>query len=300
MSALDWDAVELALHTWIKNASGITGKRVIWSGRGAARPDDTWISLQLSIGERGGIGDLDVEANPFTFAPKTAIAVPLTSQITITAHGFAVGDGPVQLATTGTAPGGTAIETDYWAVPVDVDHTRLATSFARAIADIPTTLTITSAGTGTLTVVDTEDTVRAGAEIRQVVRAWREASLSVQCYGTTSTGSANPMAVLLDVAESSQLPSIRNALDDAGVGVVTISEIRPIGAVINTTTFEPRAQMDVKLWLSTEVSETDTIITSVDVEIDTNRAAGGFAFEFAGPLGGSDDERRVSLIFDVP
>lgn len=64
-----------------------------------------------------------------------------------TAHGMQTGDGPFRLATTGTLPAGSAVDTDYWIINIDANTIKLATSKANAIA--LTALDITTAGSGT-------------------------------------------------------------------------------------------------------------------------------------------------------
>lgn len=72
-----------------------------------------------------------------------------TDQLNIVAHGLATGDGFLAIYTkTGTYPGGLAAVTNYWAIRVDADHIKLATSSANAMAG--TAINITTAGSGTL------------------------------------------------------------------------------------------------------------------------------------------------------
>lgn len=82
----------------------------------------------------------------------TFTADSTTNQLTITAHAFNNGDGPVTPYTqTGTLPTGspaiTAL-TDYWVKVDDTNHVKLATSQANALAG--TTIDITANGSGTL------------------------------------------------------------------------------------------------------------------------------------------------------
>lgn len=77
---------------------------------------------------------------------------------TVTGHAYVNGDGPVQLETTGTMPGALATLTDYWLIVVDANTVKFATSLANAMAG--TEVNITSVGTGTLTITDTDDTQR--------------------------------------------------------------------------------------------------------------------------------------------
>lgn len=266
MSAIDSTTIENALQSWVSATSGIPGSRVIWSYQDDDRPSNPWISLLLTDVVRSGLGWVDVEPNPFSFADKTYTADATTDQLASTAHGLSTGDGPFRVTSTGTPPGGLAVGIDYWAVKVDADHVKAASSFQNAVAASPVTIDITSAGTGTQKIVSTAATVRAGQEILQVVRCNYSAHLSVQCYADAPTGPQNPVAILLNVAASSLLPSIRDGLEAAGVGITDVGQVRAVGEVINTAGFEPRAQMDVTLWIVAEVSETGTIIDNVTLE----------------------------------
>lgn len=81
---------------------------------------------------------------------------------TITSHGFATGDGPYQLTTSGTLPAGLALLTDYWIYVVDANTIKFCLSLGDALrknksnmggdVDAPKAVDITDAGTGTHTV----------------------------------------------------------------------------------------------------------------------------------------------------
>ena len=63
-------------------------------------------------------------------------------KFTMVGHGFATGDGPIQI--TGTIPTGLALLTDYWVIKIDADDFYVAATRALAIAG--TNLTYTSDG----------------------------------------------------------------------------------------------------------------------------------------------------------
>lgn len=268
MTAISWTPLEKALHAWITRASGFAGGNVIWSGKASRRPDGPWISLLLTGAVRDGIGWVDTDPNPLAFAPLTYTANVTTDRLTSAAHGLFTGDGPVDPATTGTAPGGLHAGLDYWAIKIDANTLQLAESFLDAMASTPIPVDITSAGTGVQTLVSTDDTVRAGQEVLMTVRANYAAVLSVQCYAGTDgpyVGDTSPLAVLQNAAMRALLPSVRDALEDAGVGVSSIGPVNNVGAMISTTSWEPRAHMDVKLWVASEVSEAGTVIDTAEV-----------------------------------
>lgn len=82
-----------------------------------------------------------------------------TDTLTKVAHGLLTGDGPIRFTNAGGAlPAGLAVDTDYFAVKVDNDNFKVASTRENALAG--TVVNLTSDGTGTHTVVDTADTKR--------------------------------------------------------------------------------------------------------------------------------------------
>lgn len=269
MSAIDWTSIENALQAWIAASvasAGIPAARVIWAQQDGVRPVSPWVSLKLWGLKPDGIGWIDVEDSPLTFSPIVVTNIDtVANNITAPAHGLNTGDGPVQVQSSGNIPGGLAALTDYWAIAIDVNTLRLATSFSDAIASVA--VAVTDPGTGVVTIVSTADTVRAGQEINHVVRRYYSATLTIQCYAdvTQPTGPLNAVALVHECQARSMLPSVRNALENAGCGVFDFGPLISNGEAINTTQFEPRAVVDARIWLTSQVSEPDTIIDNMVV-----------------------------------
>jgi len=74
-----------------------------------------------------------------------------TDAVAETAHGYASGDGPVRLSTTGTLPAGLSTTTTYYIIRVDADNIKFATTLALALAGTAVNITA-AAGGGTHTV----------------------------------------------------------------------------------------------------------------------------------------------------
>ena len=254
--------IEKAIQAWVSK-SGIT---TIWSQQPGPRPATPYISMLIM--DDTGVGDdwYDTEDNPLTFSPITVVAVSVspTNTLTATAHGFNTGDGPVQFTTAGTLPGGLALLTDYWVVAVDANTLKLATTFPLAIASTPDVV-LTTAGAGALTLSAVATTVRAGAEINNVVRGPHVLTLSLQCFASPAVGTANARNYLSRVLSSVTLPSVAAGLVAAGVGVGTWTKVSVLGMTLNMTVFEPRATVTVKLHVASEISETGTYIQTVAV-----------------------------------
>lgn len=99
---------------------------------------------------------IEVEAGSFTAVTDnsaggdTITVTNATDIVNLTAHGLQTGDGPLQFTNSGGAlPAGIVAATAYWAIRVDADDFKIATSKANAVAE--TAVDITDDGTGTQT-----------------------------------------------------------------------------------------------------------------------------------------------------
>lgn len=92
---------------------------------------------------------------PWSFADKTFTSAASTDQLTSTAHGIATGWGPFRLTTTGTLSTGTSTGVDYYAIFVDANNIKVASSYANAIAGTTIDLTTDSSGTCKITATGT-------------------------------------------------------------------------------------------------------------------------------------------------
>lgn len=79
------------------------------------------------------------------------VVTAASDALTLTAHGYTHGYGPVQLTTTGTLPAGSALATNYWLIYVDANNVKLAASLDDVLAG--TAVDLTDAGSGTHTIV---------------------------------------------------------------------------------------------------------------------------------------------------
>jgi microcystin-dependent protein len=77
-----------------------------------------------------------------------------TEEITVTGHSYRRTGFRVRVSSTGTIIGGLAINTDYYVIVVDANTIKLATTRANAIAN--TAINLTSQGTGTHTISQSE------------------------------------------------------------------------------------------------------------------------------------------------
>lgn len=104
----------------------------------------------------------------------------------------------------------------------------------------------------------------AGAEIEHTVRGMRTLVLTLQAFATVGTGALAAHALLEKVIASARLPTARDALRAAKVGIGEIGKIKRIDGVINSVTFEPRAVVEIVLHTVSELAETGTYIETVE------------------------------------
>lgn len=259
--------LEKGIHGWVVTATGLAADRVRWAKQGQAVPrpaaPGAWVSLSELGREAGGADWQERAAYPLTFTDLAVAAVNAGADtLTITAHGRATGDGPVRLETTGVAPGGLAVATDYWLIVVDANTVQLAATFLDAIDLVE--VAIADAGSGAHTVVDTAETVRAGAELLATSTGTRTATISIQCYAGAATGDTTPSAYLDRLRAALALDGVRAALKAEGLAVAVIGPTRDLGVALNSgATFEPRAVLEARVHLAAPaITETMTIIAT--------------------------------------
>lgn len=112
-----------------------------------------------------------------------------TDEITMTAHGYVNGDGPLRLTDGGGLPAGLLINTDYWVIVVDANTIKLAASPGNANR-------IKQTGLGSATQPDPipVDITTAGAAVTHTLGG-TTGMIAVAADGTVNNG------VLLDAAD---------------------------------------------------------------------------------------------------
>lgn len=268
---MNWVTLRAALHAWVVACTGLSDQKVMWARQmNAARPQRDGIMMELYTVDDVGHAWVDVETKALTFADKTITAVS-GNNLTITAHGLQTGDGPVWLEGA-DLPAPVEEETNYWVIRVDANTIRLATQFEDtggdpdlAHANPITPLTLTDTGSGAMTLVAIDKTLRAGEEIEHVQRGQVRATLQLFSYVEDDTGDDGAIALLRRVNNRFLLPTNRQILDDAGIAVTSFDRPRTMLGVRDSTLFEPRAWVDIHLSLSYEERETGTIIGRVEV-----------------------------------
>lgn len=259
-ASIAWAAVENALQNWIATAIPLPGSSVIWSQQNNTRPATPFVALRFGNIEHVGLDWIEYTDLPLVFVPIAVTGVNTgTNTLTAPGHGLKTGDGPWQIASTGTVPGGLTTLTNYWAIFVDANTLKVAAKFQNAW--VPTPVALTSAGTGTITIQSTGNTRRAGSELTLRSRGMRRVTLQVQAFAAAGTGVSGAVQMLEAVLSfRSRHRVILNAI---GVGVLDVTPIRSIDGIVNAVIFEPRATMEIDLSLPGEVTDVDTYIEQV-------------------------------------
>jgi len=259
VSDFDATTVRDALFDFVVSATEIAEARILWAEQVEARaitpPPTPWISLRQTASPAYSPTGVRYQKNSDAFREFTADAA--TDKIALTAHGFATGDGPVHVLSTIALPGGLAARDKFWVVVVDADHLQLATSHANAVAVSPVVVDLTSAGTGTHTLVV------CGQELLVVATGHEQGTLQVTCYGG-DVGDA--VALLRRIRLARQLPSIAAALRAASVGVLSIGSVASRDGYVGASrVFEPRAEVLVEYVVPVRRTETASNIERATV-----------------------------------
>lgn len=225
--------------------------------------------MKLYVVDDVGNSWIDTESVPLVIADKTITAVS-GNDLTIATHTLVTGDGPIQLVGD-SLPTPLLVATNYWVIRVDADTIRLAAQFedtggGDATGNPITPITLTSVGSGAMTLVDTTKTLRAGQEINFVQRGQIRATLQLFSYVGNDTGMDGAIATLRRVASRHRLPGNYAILNAAGIGITNMERTRSMLGTQDATLFEPRAWLDVNLSLITEERESGTIIGRVELE----------------------------------
>lgn len=265
-TGIDWVAIQKALHNWIVACTGLDPTHVIWGGQKVGRPAQPGIVLRLMTDTDENIPWVDDVVQKLEIATITITSVDDTANtFTKAGHNLLTGDGPIHMGGL-DLPGGILPNVNYWIVKVDANTFKLADGFVNAMNGV--TIDLQDAGSGVITLDDTTETLRAGQEILFIQRSLQKATLTVECYTDIGVGLDMASAILARVASKRLLPTPLAILQDANIGVSEITRIRSYGGTQGNYIFEPRASMDVMLYLVSQASETGTIIERAEITDD--------------------------------
>lgn len=116
-------------------------------------------TIQLASSKANALAVTPVVLDLTDAGTGTQNFVEAADQIRIVGHGLSTGDSLVYAPGAGDAIGGLTAGTVYYAVAVDADNIRLASSQENALAGTPVVLDLTLAGTGTQEFLETSDQI---------------------------------------------------------------------------------------------------------------------------------------------
>lgn len=119
----------------------------------------------------------------------------------------------------------------------------------------------------------TETTLNTVTDVvTMTARGMRQAVLAMQAYGGPPTGATQAAMLLSKVRLVAAIPTRRDALSEAGVGLSELGAVRALDALVGDATLESRAAMEVRFFFTAEVSVSEAgvveIIETAQIEND--------------------------------
>lgn len=265
-----------AVAKWVIATSGLDPTKVLWAYYGNVRPAAPYIWMTVDQIRPVGHDYTTNSTNSLTVALTVLSVDPTADTLTIPSHGLFNGDGPIHLASTVGLPAPLVAGTDYWVIYVDDNTIKLATSYVNTGGQQPlgagnpvTPIDLTTAGSGTITIASTPDTVPAGREIVKTAQGIREVTIGLECYGAEKSG-PDSVRILTNVMAGIQL--YLYDLDQAGFGVSDFGQAYSQNGVqlvqgSRGSILEPRATAQVVGYTASIMTGYETIIESIDASI---------------------------------
>lgn len=287
--AIGWLAIQQAIVNWVVQGGGsdIPAGNVFWEGYGRPRAAGSYVSLRIKTSQPIGHDWSTTAANILVLPTQTVqVVTPAAGLLRIPSHPFNNGDGPVQVSSTGTLPGGLAALTDYWVIVVDANTIQLATSYVHTGGQQPlgagnpqTPLTFSNAGSGTITVNTTPNSNPAGQELQLTAQGFRMVTMGLKCVARAPAG-ADPTApapsgfdavrIMHNVAAALQLNIY--ALDAAGAGFSDLGQAFSQSGIQSLETkrgdiLEPMSTWDVIFYVASVFTGYVTVVEQVSGNI---------------------------------
>lgn len=275
--ALAWTTVSGAIYQWVLVESGLASDHVFWAYEGKQRPTAPYIEMSVQSIRPIGHDWSTSEGYPLVLPAQTITAVDIFGDtLTIPNHPYLNGDGPVQISSDGTLPAPLVAGTNYWVIVVDPSTIRLAATYVATGGAQPagagnpkTPIDLTTTGSGNISLAVTADTVRAGQEILRRAQGFREVTIHLECFAKEGAG-YDAMRILSNVMSGLQLHLYD--LDQAGVGVSDMGQGFSQGGVQHVEghrggILEPRAMVDLTVYLASNLTGFETIIESINASI---------------------------------
>lgn len=266
---VDWIAVQKAMRACVVAGSGLSLTKCVWGQQDAGRPPAPAIVMRVSNIAEEGTTWLTTQDNPLVFSPLVVTAINASANtFTVANHGLATGDGPIPASTTGVLP--LNLPATVWAVVVDANTLKLASTFLNAMngqPDTPTPITIDigNAGSGVLTLSSNGSTVRAGAELMAIVRGTLRVTLELHCHSSDAVGMLMATSLLQNIRTRRKLPTMSDILLAANISVLDIDRVRALIGIKDASLFEPRALLEIHFGVPLEDGEPIRRIDIVEI-----------------------------------
>jgi len=255
VSDFDIATYEKGMRAWVVATSGLPLSKVYWGQQDCERPREPAIELRIFSTHTLGQAWVDVEDNFVAITPLTiTLVTPSSGELTTAAHGFTNGDGPVRVASTGVIPGGLVAGKDYWVILDDLNTIRLADTFVRTggayvngapSGNAVTSVVITSAGSGVITLSSAPKFVRGAGPVRFVGRSMERVGLMLTSFTSDGVGMLAAMGIMNRIKSRQKLPSSQAILKAAHLGLTSVERARALHGMRGAALFEPRALMEV-------------------------------------------------------
>lgn len=268
MTQSTWLQKRDALHAWVVACTGLPADQVIWARQlDAPRPQRDGVVMKIYVVDDRGFPWVDTDENPLTFADKPITSVA-GNVFTLANHGLLTGDGPVWFEGL-DLPAPMTEETNYWIIRLSANTFSVAVQFedtgGLSTSTNPVTpLVLTDVGSGVMTLVSTDDTLRSGQEIKHVQRGFVRSTLQLFSYVNDDTGEDGAIATLRRVANRYMLPDNLAIIQAVGIGITHMERTRAMLGVRDAVLFEPRAWIDIGLSWAYEEEATGGVIGRVE------------------------------------
>lgn len=273
--AIDLPSFSAAIAAWVRAGSGFDAAHVWWEFEKRPRPTVPYVALSVRRISAVGYDWTTTDENPLVASFTVTAVDAAANTLTVPNHGLKNGDGPFQFSSTLTLPTPLEINTDYWLIVVDANTLKLAATFEDTGGQMPlgagnpvTPIDLTTAGTGTISADSTVDTLRAGEEVIQTASGHRVMWVHMECL-VAEGGGYDAVRTLENVR--AQLELSEYDLDQAGLGLADWNGEVQLLEGRRGSILEPRATWDVAFHIASNFTGFQTIIASIDAEVDLKR-----------------------------
>lgn len=104
-----------------------------------------------------------------------------------------------------------------------------------------------------------------GGDMLATASGQRKCTLALECFAGDAVGARGAGAILEDVLTALNFDEVYTPISEAGISVVNFGNVQQIDGVVNSTLLEPRATVDVKLFLTSSMTIAGTRITTVNI-----------------------------------